>query len=247
MRSLWPAFFSTFLLGWFSCPPASAQVDSGQPSRVLIKQSINEGQRMTLRGNTHPEARAQNDRGRVSDDFTLAHMLLQLRRSPELEQSLEQFIDELHTPGSRNFHHWVTAEEFAARFGTAPQDLDKIVAWLESCGFHVNVVYPSSMLIDFSGTPGQVRKAFQTELHYFEVQGKMHIANVRDPSVPAALAPVIAGVVSLHDFRPQAMHRNRTSHVNYSVGGGNYVLVPGDLATIYNLNPLFSAGISGQG
>jgi subtilase family serine protease len=247
-RNLWLAFFSAAsLLVSFPFRSASAQVDSGQPSRVLIKQSIDESHRITLHGNTRPEARAENDRGIVSEDLNLTHMLLQLRRSPDLEESLQQFIDELHTPGSKNFHNWITAQEFGARFGTASQDLDKIVAWLESHGFRVNVVYPSGMLIDFSGTAGQVHRAFQTELHHLEVQGEMHIANVRDPSIPAALAPVIAGVVSLHDFRPQAMHRMRTGHANYTLGGNNDVLVPADLATIYNLNPLFSAGVSGQG
>src|SRR5215469_16392072 len=248
MRNLRFAFFSAAcLLVSFPFQSAIAQVDSGQPSRVLIKQSIDESQRITLHGNTRPEARAENDRGKVSEDLNLTHMLLQLQRSPDLEESLQQFIDELHTPGSKNFHHWITAQEFGTRFGTAPQDLEKIVAWLESYGLRADVVYPSAMLIDFSGTAGQVHRAFQTELHHIEVQGEMHVANVRDPSIPAALAPVVAGVVSLHDFRPQAMHRMRTGHANYTLGGNNDVLVPADLATIYNLNPLFSAGVSGQG
>ena len=101
MRNLWLAFVSVAaLLVSLPFQSASAQVDSGQPSRVLITRSIDESQRITLQGNTRPEARPQNDRGAVSEDLALMHMLLQLRRSPELEESLEQFIDELHTPGS---------------------------------------------------------------------------------------------------------------------------------------------------
>ena len=246
------SFSASFLLASFLFQSASAQtVDTSQRSLPLVTQSIDESHRITLHGNTRPEARAENDRGSVSEDFPLEHMLLQLRHSPELEKSLQQLIDEIHTPGSSNFHRWITAQEFGIRFGVAQQDLDKITAWLESHGFRVNVVYPSGMLIDFSGTAGQVRRAFQTEVHHLEVQGEMHIGNVRDPSVPAALAPVIAGVVSLHDFRPHSMHRMHTAHGNYTLtgtsGGNNYALVPADLATIYNLNPLFNAGYSGQG
>ena len=59
------------------------------------------------------------------------------------------------------------------------------------------------MVIDFSGTAGQVREAFSTEIHYLEVNGAQHIANMSDPQIPAALAPAVAGIVSLHDFVPR--------------------------------------------
>src|SRR5215813_8206249 len=200
--------------------------------------------------NVRPEARPENDRGRVMDSISLQHMLLQLKRSPQKEQSLQQFIRELQTLGSPNYHRWLTAQEFGARFGVDQPDLEAVTAWLQSQGFRVNVVYPSGMIIDFSGTAGHVRKAFQTEIHHLAVQGQMHIANMSEPRIPAALAPLIAGVVSLHDFRPHPMHRMRKPRPELTFGGlfgDTYALVPADLATIYNLNPLFSSGISGQG
>src|SRR5208337_2265566 len=117
--------------------------------------------------------------------------------------------------------------------------------WLQSDGFQVNVVYPSGMLIGFSGSAGQGRQAFRTEIHDLEVRGVKHMANMTDPQIPAALAPAVVGVVSLHDFSPRPMHKPRP---NYTVASGAYQLVvPADLATIYNLNPLFGAGYSGQG
>src|SRR5260370_302949 len=235
----------------FAAPTVNAQVESGLHARPRTTQSINEMDRVALGGNTHPEARLANDRGAVANDFSLGHMLLQLKRSPEQEKALQQFIDELHTKGSPDFHQWLTAQEFGERFGLAKPDLDAITAWLESHGFRVNVVYPSGMLIDFSGTAAQVRTALQTEIHYLNVKGEKHVGNISDPRIPAALAPVVAGIVSLHDFRPHAMHHLHKASPEFtfvdSVGSINYALVPADLATIYNLNPLFSAGISGQG
>ncbi len=71
----------------------------------------------------------------------------------------------------------------------------------------MNTVYPSGMLIDFSGTAGQVQAAFRTEIHRLSVNGQDHIANMSDPQIPDALAPVIAGIVSLHDFRPRSMKK----------------------------------------
>jgi hypothetical protein len=158
---------SFFLVLGLACSShlACAQgFDSTTHSRPLITQRIDEAKRVPLAGNTRPETNAANDRGKVADDFPMAHMMLQLKRPPEQEQALQQFIEGLQTKGSANFHQWITAQEFGERFGLAKQDLDAITGWLESHGFTVNVVYPSGMVIDFSGTAGQVREAFQTEI-----------------------------------------------------------------------------------
>lgn len=211
---------------------------------------VNGSGRVALARNVRPEARPENDRGRVADSLPMQHMLLLLKRSPQQEAALERFIEELQTQGSPNFHRWLTAEEFGARYGVAPSDLDAVTAWLRSEGFQVNVVYPGGMLIDFSGTAGKIRRAFQTEIHYVAANHELHIANMHEPRIPLSFASVISGVVSLHDFRPRTMHRLRKPSREFTVGGlfgDTYAVVPADLATIYNLNPLFTAGISGQG
>jgi len=225
-------------------------VPSAQPENVwpvLITQDVDESKLVTLGGNTRPEAKAKYDRGRVDDNLLMEHLLLLLKRSPEQERELGKFIDDLHDLSSPNFHRWLTAKEFGERFGVAEQDRDTIKNWLQSHGLKVNVDYTNGLLIDFSGTAGQVRDTFHTEIHNLKVKGVKHIANMSDPQIPAALAPAVAGVVSLHDFPPHPMLRPRADYTVSESGTTYYLVVPGDLATIYNLNPLFSAGISGQG
>ena len=242
------AFLMCFLSFYFLAG-ARAEAQAESRARVLISQSIDESELATLKGNLRPEVNPENDSGPVTDGLRMEHMLLQLQRPPELEKELQQFIDELHNPASPDFHKWLTAQQFGERFGLAQQDLETITHWLEAHGFTVNVVYPSGMLIDFSGTAAQVRAAFHTEIHNLKVNGTNHIANMRNPQIPAALAPAVLGIVSLHDFRPHPMHKMRAPP-NYTFGslfGNNYAIVPADLATIYNLNPLFSSGFSGQG
>jgi subtilase family serine protease len=224
----------------------TASSDSSQ-AVPLITGNISDSHLVTLAGNTRPEATAKNDRGRVADSFRLDHMILQLRRSPEQEQALERYIDQLHDPASPNFHQWLTAEQLGEKYGLAQSDLDKITGWLKSHGFVVNGIPPSRMSIDFSGIAGQVRGAFHTEIHKLQVDGVDHIANMSDPRIPAALAPAVAGVVSLHDFRPHPMYRWQADYTFTGCSGNCYVLAPADLATIYNLNPLFAKGYSGQG
>jgi subtilase family serine protease len=100
-------------------------------------------------------------------------------------------------------------------------------------------------VIDFSGSAGQVRRAFHTTIHNLDVAGVHHVANFSDPQIPEALAPAVAGVVSLHDFRPHKMSRPQ-----YTFPYGQQIyqaVVPADLATIYDFNPLFAKGITGTG
>ena len=226
--------------------PGVTRAQVANTARPLITEKVSDAKVVRLGGNTRPEATAANDRGALAWDAPMEHMLLQLRRSPEQEVALSKFIDELHTPGSANYHNWIGAQEFGQRFGLAASDIAAITGWLESHGFAINVIYPSGMAIDFSGHAGQVREAFGTEIHALDVNGVRHFANFGDPTIPAALAPAVVGVVSLHDFSPHAMHKMRSVPA-YTISGAGQAVVPADLATIYNLNPLFNGGISGQG
>ena len=124
---------------------------------------------------------------------------------------------------------------------------DSVTGWLESHGIVVNSVYPNGVLIDFSGSAGQIASAFHTEIHNLSVGGVRHIANIRDPRIPAAIAPAVAGIVSLHDFRPHTAMRPKKAYTFVADRQINYAVVPADLATIYDFTPLFNKGITGVG
>jgi len=220
--------------------------------RRLIRERVDENKLVTLAGNTRPEANAANDRGAVSDSLTMRHMLLQLKRSPQQEKALEGLIASLHNPQSPNFHQWLTAGDFGKSYGLADADIQATASWLESQGFTVNSVYPSGMVIDFSGNAGQVGRAFHTSIHNLNVNGVHHIANFSDPRIPGALAPAVAGIVSMNDFRPHKMNRvrakvSRPAFTSTYQGSPYQAVVPADLATIYDFNPLFAQGITGSG
>ena len=229
----------------FSVVAGSVAVKASAQRRVVSP--IDETRRVTLAGNTRPEATAENDLGEVEDSLPLEHMQLLLRRSDKVQKELDDFTESLADPDSPNYHHWLTAAEFGARYGVDKSDIETVTDWLEGHGFTVNTVYPNRMTIDFTGAAANVREAFSTEIHGYEVKGVHHIANNRDPQIPAALAPVITGVVSLHDFRPHSMLKPKTDFTFTDSSGTWYALTPPDLATIYNLNPLFKAGYTGKG
>jgi subtilase family serine protease len=219
---------------------------TGRRAAPLIHSAVDENELVMLAGNTRSEADAANDRGAVADSLSLNHMMLQLKRSAEQEQAAAQFAADLTDAKSPNFHKWITAAEYGKNFGLAEADIQAITRWLESQGFVVNSVYPSGMVIDFSGNAGQVTRAFHTSIHNLDVNGVHHIANMGDPQIPEALAPAISGVVSLNDFMPRS-HLKRPNYTFTGAGQTAHLIAPADLATIYDFNPLFTKGTTGSG
>lgn len=229
---------------------ASSAQDGGIRPQARINERIDHQRLVTLAGNTHPLARAGNDRGAVTGDFPLDHMVLQLARAPQQEQALESLIERQHDPSSPDYHQWLTAEQMGSRFGVAEADMRVIAAWLRTQGFQVNGIAPNQLLIDFSGSAAQVQSAFHTEIHHLEVNGEQHFANVSDPRIPAALSPVVRGIAALHDFRPHRLLKRRTAGAvrrQLTASSTKDYMVPADLATIYNLTPLFNGGTTGHG
>jgi subtilase family serine protease len=226
---------------------STAAISVAQATPRLVTSTIDDNRTVTLTGNTRPEAKLRNDRGLLDDSRVIEGMQLLLKRAPETQAALDRTVEGLTNRNSPNYHQWLTVEQLGRDYGPAREDIAAVTGWLQAHGFQINGVHPTGMMIDFTGTAGQIRAAFHTEMHSLNVKGTPHIANMSDPRIPAALAPVVAGVVSLHDFMP---HTNFKPRTNYTYTSGSTTLqavVPADLATIYNLNPLFAAGITGKG
>lgn len=255
MQSLATCLFCVICFALFAGP------SQGQEPKRLITEKIDESKLVTLGGNTTPAAtRAEFDRGAVPDEFRFEHLLLLLRHDPDTEARLKRQIDAMHDPSSPQFHRWLTAEQFGARYGVHPQDSAAIQEWLRSHGFTVNQAYKNGLLLDIAGTAKQIRETFHTEMHNLVLpNGEKHVANNRDPQIPAALASAVEGM-PLHDFfrRPRITKMKPVSfdheagrwqpHFTLPFEGTDlFVVAPYDFATIYNLTPLWNQGFTGKG
>ncbi len=173
-------------------------------------------------------------------------MSIVFNRSAAQEADLQALIAAQQDPNSPQYHQWLSPEQFGARFGMAQADLDKVQTWLQQQGFAIDSVARGRNMIRFSGTAGQVEQAFQTQMHYFKTDGETHFAPATLLSVPTAIAPTIAAVRNLSNFRPRPMHIS-THRAFTSSQSGNVFFAPGDIATTYDIGPLYSAGIDGTG
>jgi hypothetical protein len=193
------------------------------------------------------KASPQNDRGRVDPSLKLDRMTLLTVPSISQQKAIDQLLAQQQDPASPLYHKWLTPEQYGARFGLSPNDIQKIAAWLQSEGFSIVEVARGSNFIVFSGTAFQAEAAFQTEIHNFEVDGKTRFSNITSPSIPAAISGVVAGIRGLSNF-PAKSHLQRKSKYEFPVSGGSVpFLAPGDITTIYDIGPLYTAGYDGSG
>lgn len=248
------------------CPLALGQRAAdgrGTAPRPLITQPVDESQRTTLSGNTYPLARPEFDVGTAPASLPMERMLLVLKRSPEKESALRTLLDDQQDKGSPNYHRWLTPDQVGTQFGPTDADMQTITTWLQSHGFQVAGPSKGRTVIEFSGSAGQVQEAFHTTIREYIVKGEHRWANDRDPSIPTALTPAVAGIDSLHNFPRQAAQRfvgtysEKTKSLtapapNYTIscsGGTCYAVAPYDFATIYDVLPLWNAtpSINGTG
>jgi hypothetical protein len=197
-----------------------------------------------LPGSRNPRIETMTDEGPLDAMKRMTGLSLRFKPSAAQSAALEQLLEDQQNPSSPLFHNWLTPEEFGDRFGLTKNDLSRVTDWLLTQGFQVDSIAKSRTYVVFSATAGQVRDTFRTELHQFRGNDETHFANVSEIMIPADLEPLIYNVRGLHDFRIKSRVRLKPAY--HTTAGINY-LGPGDLATIYNINPLWQKGINGSG
>ena len=230
----------------------------GTPNTRVVQQ-VDDQKTVRLQGNVHPFTRIQNDAGAVADAQPMQRMLLLLQRSAAQETALRQLLDAQQTKSSGSYHAWLTPQQFGTQFGPSDADVQAVTDWLTRQGFQVAKVAAGRTAIEFSGNVGQVRNAFHTEIHRFAANGEEHFANVSDPAIPEALAPVVSGVVALNNY-PKQSHAKVVGAFQRDLATGQirpvkplftytdlngtfYGVGPADFAKIYNI----PAGATGAG
>ena len=210
-----------------------------------ITGDLNSGAKIQLKGNVQGMAKPEFDLGRADSTRMLHVVSLSFHPSPVQQQDLDLFLSQLADRTSPNYHKYLTPAQFADRFGMTQNDINKVVAWLQSEGFLNITVSNSRNQVSFDGTVAQVESTFALEMHNYQVNGEMHLANAGEPSVPVALAASVLSVGHLHDFPPKPRIKARPHFTSYI--SGNHFLSPADFATIYNVTPMYTAGDTGSG
>ena len=151
---------------------------------------------VTLAGHRAFWATTAADLGAIPDDTPL-RLGIGVSRSAERQAAFDQLLKDQVDPSSTRYHQWLTPEQIGQQYGATEHDLNALTTWLTAKGFHVDEVTPSRVLIHISGTAAAARGAFKVDLHTFAAPDGERRAVTREPSVPAAFAPVVSGIEGL--------------------------------------------------
>ena len=172
----------------------------------------------------------------------------------------EQLLQSLSTPGSSRYHQFLTSDQFVARFAPTQSDVAKAVAGLAKYG--LTAVQTTATTLTVSGLPANIERAFSVSLHNYSVPAhgsapaySFH-APLAQATLPAELSGMVSGVAglstrpSLHPFNVAAA-KKLASTVPVSSSGTTIspfgALTVTDFANLYDVTPLYSHGVSGEG
>jgi Pro-kumamolisin, activation domain/Bacterial Ig-like domain (group 3) len=194
------------------------------------------------------QARPEFDQGAVDPSLKMTVTLLTVPSASQ-QQALTKLLADQQNHSSGSYHKWLTPEQYADRFGLSLGDVAKLTAWLQSQGFSVVETARGRNWLVFTGTAAQVEKSFQTQIHNFKANGETHFANTTSPSIPAALSRVVVGLRGLNNFPAKSNAHRAQPGYTLTVGTNPplYVVSPGDIASIYDVNTLIGSGTDGTG
>jgi subtilase family serine protease len=210
-----------------------------------INASVADNERAPVRQTIPARARLATDLGEAPAGRMLSSVSLHFNMTEAQQADLNQLLLDQQNPSSPHYHQWLTPDQFGARFGLSNSDLAKVTAWLSSRGLTITAVAPSLNYVTVSGTVTQIESAFQTNIRSLSENGEQHIGNTTDPTLPSAIAGVMSGITGLNDFKLKSRAAVRPQFTS-SVSGGHFI-APGDIYTIYDVNPLIQNGTKGDG
>lgn len=174
---------------------------------------------------------------RVEGELTVS-LQLKVRDRP----GLDRFLHALYDPSSAAFHHFLTPREFARRFAPTGAVRSAALAWLRGERLHGIAISTNGMQITATGKAGTVASAFRTRLA--RVRMGSSFANVEPVQIPAWLARTVESVDGLSNV--QLWNHPR---VGFHLTGAKLPagFGPGELARLYDVNPLRKRGLDGAG
>jgi subtilase family serine protease len=103
----------------------------------------------------------------------------------------------LYDRSSPNYHHWLKANDIAARFAPNAQEAKTVQQFFAAHNLTVVKTGPNNFYVRARGTVGDVEKAFQVQLNNYQVGDKTIRANASDPYVEGAAGPLVRAVSGL--------------------------------------------------
>jgi uncharacterized membrane protein len=158
------------------------------------------------------------------------------------QAQLDSFLAQLTDPASPNFRHYLTAPQFAAKFGPTEQDYHALIAFAQENGLTVTATHPNRVLLDVSGEASQIEKVFHLKMMVYlhPVRGKFFGPD-REPSLDLDTKVLdISGLDNLEVPHPMGLKTVRIEDAkSYVTGSG-----PGEYFIGQDFRAAYAPGVA---
>ncbi|HVM51069.1 MAG TPA: protease pro-enzyme activation domain-containing protein, partial [Candidatus Acidoferrum sp.] len=161
-------------------------------------------------------------------------------------EGLTNLLRQIYDPSSPLFHHYLTPEEFAARFGARQEDYDAVAQWAMANGLSVSGRHPNRLVLDVSGSVADIERALHVRMQTYQhpKEARTFYAPSTEPSLD--LTTRVLHISGLDNYtlpfpklrKAASDAANGIAPQNGSGPGGNYMgydfrdaYVPGTLLT----------------
>jgi subtilase family serine protease len=187
--------------------------------------------------------------------------------APRDPAGLAAFAQQVSTPGSADYHHFLTSSQFAARFGPSDAQVAMVRRALAAKGLQLGALAPNRLSLQVSAPSATMARAFAVTLNSYRLpDGRTGVAPTQAPAVAPAIAGVVQGVIGLNTLAvpapvalrharphagataPQANAASVAPCASATSAGASFgAYTPDQLAGAYGFDSLYSAGDQGAG
>ncbi|HJP73601.1 MAG TPA: S53 family peptidase [Pseudonocardiaceae bacterium] len=140
---------------------------------------------------------------RVADPDANAVLHLDVALSPRDPAALAAFVNSVSTPGNANYHHYLAKGQFASVFGPTKASVDALRTQLTAEGLTVGTPSSDALTLPVTTTVSGAEHAFGVGIAGYKLaNGRTAYANTAAPSLPAAVAHTVSGVLGLDNLTP---------------------------------------------
>ncbi|MDR3390080.1 MAG: S53 family serine peptidase, partial [Rudaea sp.] len=220
-------------------------------SAALAANSVNVANGHTTLGTQVPSAVSSGQVPRVALMPAEQHLKLALNLPVSNQAELNTLLQQLYDPASPNYHHYLSVEEYTARFGPTQSDYDAVVNWAQANGLTVTSTTPNRRLVDVEGTVSAVNSALHVTMGSYKhpTENRQFFAPDQEPTVN--LSVQLLQITGLSNYSLPHTHLQKGSaaavaaipHLTGSGPSGEYL--PSDIrAAYYGSGPLTGSGQS---
>ncbi|HJQ45113.1 MAG TPA: protease pro-enzyme activation domain-containing protein [Amycolatopsis sp.] len=138
---------------------------------------------------------------------------LTVELAPRDEAALTAFVNGVSTPGSPQYHHYLSKGQFSAEFGPTKATLAAVTDALKAQGLTPGQVSPDGLSIPVATTVAQASSALHTSFTGYRLtDGRIAYANTDAPELPSSVAAAVTGIMGLNDLVTPEPHHKSSDH-----------------------------------